>query len=250
MKSVYVYSYNSGSRGAQELADALQINRIRHNRSGFLGRSSKTVINWGSTEVPPEVKKCCILNPPELVRYASNKLSFFKKVSDKCRTVPWTTSKSEAEKWIADKGVVVQRTILSGHSGHGIVIAENVNQLIKAPLYTLYVPKQSEYRIHIMKGEVIDIQRKIRDPDREPSDWKVRSHDNGFIYVRTGFVCPPEVIKQSLAAVLASGLDFGATDCIFNSKRNEGYILEINTAPGLEGTTVTNYANAFKKILK
>jgi D-alanine-D-alanine ligase-like ATP-grasp enzyme len=45
-------------------------------------------------------------------------------------------------------------------------------------------------------------------------------------------------------------LDFGAVDIIYNAKRNECYVLEVNTAPGLEGTTVEKYATKFASELK
>jgi len=51
----------------------------------------------------------------------------------------------------------------------------------------------------------------------------------------------------ALAAVSALGLDFGAVDIIYNEHENQYYVLEVNTAPGLEGTTVEKYAEAFAK---
>ena len=53
----------------------------------------------------------------------------------------------------------------------------------------------------------------------------------------------------ALAAMVASGLDFGAVDVIWNSRRLEAYVLEINSAPGLQGQTVENYAAAFRRLL-
>jgi D-alanine-D-alanine ligase-like ATP-grasp enzyme len=50
--------------------------------------------------------------------------------------------------------------------------------------------------------------------------------------------------QLSVEAVAALGLDFGAVD-IIEDKEGNFYVLEINTAPGLEGHTVTSYAKAF-----
>jgi glutathione synthase/RimK-type ligase-like ATP-grasp enzyme len=165
------------------------------------------------------------------------------------RLVPWTNSQYEALKWSDEGKVIVCRTVLTGHSGHGIIIASTPVELVKASLYTQYVPKSHEFRVHIIRGDIIDVQRKIRDPNKEPTDWKVRSHDNGFIYVRGGFVVPEDVKRQSLSAFMASGLDFGAVDVIWSEKQQKAYVLEINTAPGLENTTVESYANGFKRQL-
>lgn len=249
MKNTYIYSHNSGSHGASELAKALDVDRIRHHGSRFRGASWKTVINWGSSEVPSEVHKCRILNRPEIVRIATNKLSFFRSMTD-VSVVPWTNKRSEAEQWLKDGRVVVVRTVLTGHSGNGILIIEPGDELPLANLYTVYEPKSHEFRVHVLNKEIIDAQRKIRDPDREPLDWKVRSHNNGFIYVRGGVVLPEDVQRQAIAAVVASGLDFGAADVIWSDKRRKAWVLEINTAPGLEGQTIESYAEAFKRHLR
>ena len=180
------------------------------------------------------------------------------------RTPKWTDSRQEALEWLRQPNgsdsfrckKVVSRTILNGHSGAGIVITdrENRDSLPEAPLYVEYVPKDSEYRVHIFNGEVIDVQRKVRDPDREVTDWKVRSHGNGFIYIRTSpdgrsykDLVQGDVISQSVRAMACSGLQFAAVDIIWNSERRKAYVLECNTAPGLQGETVNIYANAIRK---
>jgi glutathione synthase/RimK-type ligase-like ATP-grasp enzyme len=45
--------------------------------------------------------------------------------------------------------------------------------------------------------------------------------------------------------MLASGLDFGAVDVIWNERQQRAYVLEINSAPGLEGTTIDDYVRYF-----
>jgi hypothetical protein len=44
-------------------------------------------------------------------------------------------------------------------------------------------------------------------------------------------------------------LDFGAVDLIWNENQNVVYVLEVNTAPGMEGTTLENYCDAFSNAL-
>jgi len=136
---------------------------------------------------------------------------------------------------------------LTGHSGHGIIVVSPGERLPDAPLYVQYVKKESEYRLHVMRGHVFDAQRKIRDPQREPTNWQIRSHDNGFIFAREGLRVPPDVTAQAIKALAVSGLDFAAVDVLWNAKSEIAYVLEVNTAPGLEGQTVTNYATAFRR---
>lgn len=109
--------------------------------------------------------------------------------------------------------------MLSGHSGRGIVIANNRGDLVPAPLY-VYIKKLHEFRIHVgvRGGESIIIaeQRKGNLPWCRPTNTQIRNHDNGYIYVREGFETPVQVIEQAKAAIQALGLDFGAVDVIWN----------------------------------
>jgi D-alanine-D-alanine ligase-like ATP-grasp enzyme len=44
-------------------------------------------------------------------------------------------------------------------------------------------------------------------------------------------------------------LDFGAIDIIYNESRDQAYVLEVNTAPGLTGQTIQSYADAFRHLV-
>lgn len=257
-----IWAWNENSQSAKALGAAGGWKRIKHEGSAFVGGPRKTVLNWGASEVPGEVRKCRIINTPDAVKLVSDKRCFFELANDakdKARTVEWTTSPTTAMKWWKDKKEVVARLKVSGHSGAGIQFfsdnAENLEPLLKAPLFTVYKPKKQEYRVHVFRGQIIDVQqKKLRteddegnkiDPDR--IDFRVRNLENGFIFAREGVNPPPDVLTQAVKALAATPLDFGAVDVIFNEKENMAYVLEINTAPGLEGTTVTKYAEALAK---
>jgi len=125
-------------------------------------------------------------------------------------------------------------------------MAASRDELVRAPLYVRYVPKQDEYRVHVAFGRVIAVQRKARRTDVENPNWQIRNHANGFVFAREGVQAPIAVIDQAVAAVAAMGLDFGGVDVIWNDRRRAAYVLEINTACGLEGQTVNDYAEAFR----
>lgn len=251
--AVKLYAHNLNSEGARELATALGIRRLRHEGSRWHGRAADTVINWGHGGVLPDcIGGACVLNSPTAVGLAGNKLRFFEAcVSDGGPRIPdWTSDPGVAHGWLDDGFTVVARTILNGHSGIGIVLIENPVDFVQAPLYTKYIKKSAEFRAHILNGEVIDVQKKIRDPDREPTNWKVRNHSNGFIFARNDVVLSDDCRDQALRAWQACGLDFGAVDILTDTTRQHlAYVLEINTAPGLVGQTVENYSNAFKRFL-
>ena len=94
---------------------------------------------------------------------------------------------------------------------------------------------------------MIHKQRKARrlDVPDEEVNWKVRNHDNGFIFQIEDFDLPEDCEKQAIAAVEALDLDFGAVDVVYNGKEQKAYVLEVNSAPGLSGTTLDKYVEVF-----
>lgn len=249
------------SNGCRELAKALRARRIRPTPTTQMDRFSTfsnrdMVINWGSSNLWEDALGCGakILNSPKAIAQTSNKLSFFRLVrgaNEAPRIPSFTDNRDEALKWSNNGSTIVARAVLSGHSGAGITICKPGVDIPHNPLYTIYVPKKDEYRVHIVAGDVIDVQRKARRKDFDGEyNSRVRNLAGGYVYVREGINPPPDVIEQARRAFRLSGLDFGAVDVLWNDKQQRAYVLEINTAPGLEGTTVTKYAEAFKKITK
>lgn len=220
----------------------------------FMVRPWTRLINWGNGSPPVGTGPfTAISNSFSAVALASNKLSTFRRlegVEGVCIPV-FTTDRNIASGWLEEGIGVVCRTKLSGHSGDGIVLVnEKGTEIPYAPLYVQYVKKQKEFRVHVAFGEVIDVQEKRQRSDYEgETDFKVRNHHTGWVYCREEIHEPQGLRDMAKASIVSLGLDFGAVDIIWNEKRNECYVLEINTAPGLEGTTVNKYAETFVKHL-
>lgn len=255
---MFIYSYNENSEGARALARALTAKRIKHDKSAFIGGSGKVVVNWGATTVPNEVLKSRVLNPPNIVSDVTDKKKFFEKMRDASNgpRIPRFTSDPEvAIKWVTEeKKMVVARTILNSSGGKGIVLIDpdNEESFVDAPLYVEYVPKKDEYRLHFVGNEIVDGQRKALRANYPQSSetWKIRNLAHGFVFIRGNVTIPSDVTLQAEKTIASLGLDFGAIDIIYNEKANLAYVLEVNTAPGLQGETVNSYANAFKKLFK
>lgn len=259
-----VLPYRQGSKGARALADALGGRVLKLEGSSFSPKHGDLIINWGSTApyYTPDCKINCnggcgncdptILNEPSIIKRASNKREFFQLMTAGGHedVIPryWTDASSIPD----DAFPIVCRTVLAGHSGDGIVLAAARSDLVPAPLYVEYVKKQDEYRVHVgVRGDqgpsIIAVQRKARSyevPD-DQVNWQIRNHQNGFVYTRQGFTPPDSVLSVAKRALEASGLDFGAVDVIYNAEKKRALVLEINTAPGLEGQTVQDYASFF-----
>lgn len=243
-----IYAYNQGSASAKALAEALGIKRVKHEGKPL---TVDVLINWGASAIQRAIKGVPrILNVPGAIAKASNKLETFKALAEAEVSKPVCTSdKAVAAAWITDdKCAAVCRTKLNGHSGDGIVIAETLEQLVDAPLYTRYIKKKEEYRIHVFQGDAFFVQRKARKHD-VPDDqvnWKVRNLAGGFIFANKDVEVEDAARVQAVNAVAALGLDFGAVDIIRGTDGN-WYVLEVNTACGLEGTTLEKYVAKFQQ---
>jgi glutathione synthase/RimK-type ligase-like ATP-grasp enzyme len=247
--AIKVYPYKQGSRGAMALARALNGRVLLRKGSKYKRREGDLIINWGAKDSP--FKGALVANQPDAIEVASNKLTAFEAMKEGDVNIPtfWTNKNDIPD----DAFPVMCRKTLTGQGGAGIVVAENRDQLVNAPLYTKYVKKKDEYRIHVLRHpngqfSFISKQRKAKRNGVEDANFKVRNLANGFVYVRDGVNPPEEVMAQSAAALQAVGLAFGAVDVIWNDHQKKAYVLEVNTAPGLEGQTVEDYAEAFRNL--
>lgn len=245
----HIYSYKPGSASAKALADSLGILRIKHDHK----RSSvRHLINWGASSFKKKFGLIHCLNWPENVKLAVNKLETFKALQGHCTTPSWTESREEASRWLAEGFRVVTRLTLTGHSGEGILITHPHDEepLEEAPLYTKYIPKRNEYRLHVFDGEVFFEQRKARKKDvpNEEINWQIRNHANGFIFAHQDVILPDAARLEAIRAVDALGLDFGAVDLVHGID-DVYYVLEVNTACGLEGETLIRYTKVFNEYM-
>jgi glutathione synthase/RimK-type ligase-like ATP-grasp enzyme len=253
MKKLYYLPYQMHSGSVNEIQAVLGGLKVRPNGNySFLG--NHLVVNWGSGHCPYWGNVVGVsprlLNHWNYVAKAINKLSAFQIFKEKDVPTPeWTASRAIAEQWLAAGRTVFCRTKLSSMEGRGIVVATNASELVDAPLYTRLFPKDKEYRVHVFKGEVLDyVQKKLKHGAKEiPGRNKfVRNTANGWVFAREGVTISDQVREISGKAVEALGLDFGAVDLAV-SKEGKVVVFEVNTAPGIEGTTITKYAEAIKK---
>lgn len=98
--------------------------------------------------------------------------------------------------------------------------------------YSTFIDKDHEYRVFCAHGKVLHIVEKPR-PIQNSYCWNMEEENPWQVVPRSEIEY--EVPYQSLLAVEAIGLDFGAVDVITknNADGSEVYVLEINTAPQL-----------------
>lgn len=247
-----VLPYKPGSRSARDLVTQLSPRAImKKQRTPVTGRK-KLLLNWGHSSPLFSLTGVTVLNKPEAVARASNKLSAFRAMQAAGVRIPeFTHDINVAKGWIGNERIVLCRTLLRANSGRGIVVAKTEAELVSAPLYVKYIRKEKEFRLHVFKGQVIDFVEKRRRSgfDANPVYSRyIRSYEKGWIMARDNVVLTDETKAEAVKAVAALGLDFGAVDVVMD-RNNKPVILEVNSAPGLQGTTLQSYKRAIESWL-
>jgi hypothetical protein len=152
-----------------------------------------------------------------------------------------------------------------------------------AQYFQTYIDIKDEYRLHVAFGKVIYAVKKTENPteagwiaqrkekvldyaqknnvavDNNTLDYVlgrlvkeavlpdriVRSNKRGWKFSSVQLNNVPTALKNAaIKAVGVSGLDFGAVDCAMSAD-STAFIIEINSGPGLQGTALQKYVDAF-----
>jgi glutathione synthase/RimK-type ligase-like ATP-grasp enzyme len=157
-----------------------------------------------------------------------------------------------------------------------------------AQYFQNFMDVKTEYRLHVFQGGIINAQKKVPRKNMEGAfveqygdrikhnaekagkkideatmqlvlsdvgkrtlanpDQIVKSNTRGWKFSQVKTV-PAALEKVAIDAVKAIGLDFGAVDCCILDN-NDVAIIEVNTGPGLSGSSFDAYIAAFKEFLK
>ena len=248
MKHLRILPYKSGSASARFLARAVNGKRVRFN-GRFRPRQRHFVINWGNHHVPTWWTTG--LNHPTRVDHSSNKLRALQTMRAANISIPeFTTDQAQAQAWIREGKVVVGRRVLNGSKGIGCIVWDKeTDTATPCPLYTKHLRHRREFRIHVFNGRIIDMVEKLKRRGFEGRNSWIRNHNNGYVFARGGLNIPDAVQQEAVKATRSLGLDFGAVDVAYREKEGRAYVFEVNTAPGMEGTTIQRYANAIRQEL-
>jgi hypothetical protein len=250
---------NSKSHSSVLLSKALGAKRILVN-SLYTRRSKDTIINWDVYH-PSMPLTLNYINHPLDVLVAKDKLATLILLKSNGIRVPSFTSDYHEAYSSLDSGEcskVMCRTLLRSSGGRGIVVARSPTELVDAPLYTRYIPKLHEFRVHVIHNVPKLIQLKIQLSPNSLSDRGIvvpsnstsnliRNLDNGWVYTSAIRGIDASLLRKvesiALSAVSVLQLHFSAVDVIVSKSNGLPYVLEVNTAPGLSDITLPIYLN-------
>lgn len=160
----------------------------------------------------------------------------------------FTTSRETAKQWANKGNTVVCRTLTHSSEGKGIVVAETPEDVVSAPVYTIYRKKKKEFRVHVFKDQVVHVLEKRRKKDYDgAADAKIRNTANGYVFCSEGVTEPVGIRDLALKARKVTKSDFAGVDIGYNEKLNQLFVIEVNSAPGIEGSNVNRYIEVIVK---
>lgn len=191
-------------------------------------------------------------NTPEFIELCVFKSRFSKFMNEKGFYAPVFHSGGKPEEF-----PVLIRKSLTGTGGKGIVIVKNMEefeQQFESPYFwTPFVKMSSEFRVHVLGGNFIKIFKKIiTTPGVEEAEYPIRNVASGYHYARKEMHKENfKVLRQleeKLREVFPTG--FYGLDVGWDVINKRYFIIEANSAPGLNTQTVKMYAEYLVKELE
>lgn len=260
---------NNVSEGANELKARLEelgisCTKVRDGDRELTKRNVLT-IKWGSFRRLVGLPDGTVVLNDNAGRQVLNKLECFRALEAAGVPIPdFTADPVVARRWFDAHDRIYERHTLSGSGGDGIRVVrfdmpEGSNMISPAPLYTKgLLGKRREYRIHVFNVDGVQrlfVQQKLRRAGfTENSSYNnlVRNLEAGWVFAHNDIQPPRTVtVDAAVAAVTALGLSFGAVDVIeMDAVAGGSVVLEVNSAPGLQGATAGFYAQAIEAVLE
>jgi hypothetical protein len=152
--------------------------------------------------------------------------------------------------------MLVERGLLTSHSGKGINILPAGEASGEAQLYTRLIDFKVEQRLFFAGITLVDrVQKKRMGKAKltgiglEQADPIIKTHGNGWVYAHNDIAdLSHDMEEYALLALISCGLDFGVVDVAWND--SEFKVIEVNTTPGLESpTSLERFSEGLKSLI-
>lgn len=272
MPIVTILTHHPGSGSAALLANALRgagftVSTASANQQRST-RGHRVIINYGVSTNPMSFRQGSVTwsNTTRAVGNCADKIQTFSSLrTSDVPTLEFRLNRApmvsgDVARWLEQDGKVVVRNVVNGHSGQGLEIIRTGNPLPqRAPLYTRYFRKDTEYRVHVAFGRVILIQQKRRENDRDQNDLErlVRTHANGWIFSIQDLSCDQRGYRDALCDIaLRAAASVGANHCgvdilVRHGNPNDLRVVELNSACAMRADSTLNaYTTAFSEWIR
>jgi glutathione synthase/RimK-type ligase-like ATP-grasp enzyme len=150
---------------------------------------------------------------------------------------------------------IMIRDSLCSYGGRGITVVKNMDEFIAnwVPGYywTRFIKMPFEYRVHLLGGKIARIFKKIKETEGDEEDLPVRNVGHGYHFSlqnASSFVQDRiEPIVNEVYSVLPG--NYMALDIGWDRENQKYFVMEANSAPGLNTRTAKDYAEYLAPLL-
>jgi len=203
----------------------------------FNPRSNPPLIRWGNSS--GYYDEDTEYNNREDIIVASHKVNMFNVLNN---VIPLLEYKRNSP---PKKYPVFVRTLLQSSKGRGIIICNNEEEFYPYSnyYYTEYEPFTREFRVHVIKGNIVKVMEKVSDNTIKTSDTSTyrridsnKLHDGKLLFTSVEKL-------YSTFPIGFCGIDFGYSP-------EKGFVfIECNSAPSLNSLTLELYATTLKDLI-
>jgi len=301
LDNVYLFYSGATDKTGNLLAEALSVQSGRKSP----GTKQKIVIGWGAkTSDKVNLGNAVVINHPDRIRDNRNKLTALQAMQKGgVNIAPFIAAESIMTELSKAKGAKIGLPLVGRTNYHQgganfftcltrTHVEETIgilnNKLKKKGYFQDYIDVKSEFRLHVVNGEVIYAQRKVPRSNMKEAhvtdqtdkiqrmaekkgvkldadtikfameyqgdkiagpDLIVKSNTRGYKFSSVKLSnVDKSLASEAIKAVEALNLQFGGVDCVLDVN-GKAWIIEVNTGPGLEGTAFKNYVGAFSKMI-
>lgn len=218
------------------------------------------ILNWGRN-----IPRWYLSPFPMLNRYVSaSKTKYLQAIKEtffsypegnyKAVGVSCTRAPAIAIRWCKEGHLVFRRDSDTGYGGKDITVCRTPEDIIEGlqlnglPVFWSKGVRGDEYRAYFVKDlrtlkyHVYRVVKKTERPQKTITDYHIKSNKNGWVFRYANPAWKKSLEEQTH---VFNEYHFGALDLIDRGDRL--VILELNSAPGMKGSTVKNTAAAFVK---
>lgn len=161
-------------------------------------------------------------------------------------SVEYTEDYVIAYNWLEDGYTVMCRKRIKGQTGAGIIVAKPSDEALPdAKVYTKYISHKREFRVNLFQHTVVNVREKVKMKGTK-GDFHIRNIANGY----TTAICteyPKQLIELAEKASKVSSSDFTGVDIGYNELKDMAFVIEVNSGPSIEGSSVGAFVSMIKK---
>lgn len=203
---------------------------VRVVRSDWEQVDCDVLFRWGCTAQTQGVK--FQVNTSDMIHTMANKLECRRDLEDISPPTHFNKSTLVNNPFSFDNNAMWIGRPATHSQGRNAVFCRSVEDVMNdttSSYWSLFIPKQKEYRIYVLFGKILCVAEKIP-TDPNAVLWNKAQNGSTFVNVKWSD-WPMECINHALCSQYALGVDFAGIDVM--EHYGHPYILELNSAPTL-----------------